>query len=320
MADADPPDDDRPADARILDLLRRSPVAYGLFDGQERLRDASPAFLACLDTRLEGQPSWESILRSCHRRRRGVLIDTDDIDAWIARVRRTFRQVPLRQFESDLVDGRWMWVVETLLDEGWLLIQMTDVTPLKSNELTLRRAHDEALAASVTDALTQLSNRRHLLERLSELLRGARRTGRPLSLAVIDLDHFKRINDRYGHAGGDAVLLHLAALLRRELRPLDLAGRLGGEEFIIVLPDIRLDGALQVVDRLRRIAAGSLPVPQQHPGLRYTFSAGVAEWMGHDTPERLIRRADVALYVAKAQGRDRVVPGGADTQPLPLAV
>jgi diguanylate cyclase len=98
----------------LVDCLKSGAAGYALFDPQERLRDANAVFLEAFGTQLEGAPGWEQLMRDCHRHRRGLLIDTDDIDAWIARVRRSYRQVPLRTFESALADGRWMWVSETL--------------------------------------------------------------------------------------------------------------------------------------------------------------------------------------------------------------
>lgn len=289
----------------LVAALRASPVAFALFDPQERLRDANAAFLANFDTRLEGAPSWEELLRTCHARRRGVAIHTDDIDAWIAQVRRSHRRVPVRQFESDLVDGRWAWVTETMQPDGWLLVLMSDVTPLKSHEATLRAAHDRALLAALTDPLTGLPNRRHVFGRLDDLLHSTRAMRIPLALALVDLDNFKAINDTHGHAEGDAVLCHFAGLLAGQLRPLDAAGRIGGEEFMLLLPNAGADGALRMLARLREQAARA-GVPGAGGG--YGFSSGVTTTRSDDTADAMVRRADRALYEAKSAGRgcDRV--------------
>jgi diguanylate cyclase (GGDEF)-like protein len=289
----------------LLAALHASPVAYALFDPQERLRDANAAFLANFDARLDGAPTWEQLLRACHARRRGVAIATDDIDAWIAQVRRSHRRVPVREFESDLVDGRWMWVTETLQGDGWLLVLMSDVTPLKANEASLRAAHDRALLASLTDPLTGLHNRRHVFSRLDDLLRSTRAMRIPLALALVDLDDFKRINDSRGHAEGDAVLVHFAGLLRTHLRPLDVAGRIGGEEFLLLLPNAAADGALQALARLRSLAAGAAVPGAGTPG--YGFSAGLTLVADDDDADHAMRRADQALYAAKSAGRGRDV-------------
>jgi diguanylate cyclase len=285
----------------LLAALRAGPVGFALFDPQERLRDANAAFLASFDAHLDGAPTWEQLLRACHARRRGVAIVTDDIEAWIAKVRRKFRQTPVRQFESDLVDGRWMWVTETLQPDGWLLVLMSDVTPLKAHEATLRTAHDRALLASLTDPLTGLHNRRHVFHRLDDLLAGTRAMRIPLAVVLVDLDQFKAINDTHGHAEGDAVLRHFAGLLGAQLRPLDAAGRIGGEEFMLLLPNTGAEGALRMLARLRELAAQAGVPAGGAPG--YGFSAGVTVAQPEDEADAAVRRADRALYEAKAAGR-----------------
>jgi two-component system, cell cycle response regulator len=150
------------------------------------------------------------------------------------------------------------------------------------------------------DALTGLLNRRAILAQLAGTVSGARRHGHPLSVAMVDLDGFKAINDEHGHAAGDAVLVSAVRAMRAHLRAEDQLGRLGGEEFLVLLPDTRSDAATHVAEKLREeVAAAPGPVP-------VTCSIGVATWDG-ETPELLLRRADEALYAAKDAGRDRVI-------------
>lgn len=164
----------------------------------------------------------------------------------------------------------------------------------------------EALA--LTDPLTHLLNRRALTDRLIEELERARRYSSLVTLLMVDLDHFKRINDTHGHLVGDDVLRDIAALLRAAVRSVDLVARYGGEEFVVVLPETPSAGALTFAERLReRIADHVFPdfVPL---GLRLTASIGVATYpsAGVESAEDLFARADEALYRAKAEGRDRV--------------
>jgi diguanylate cyclase (GGDEF)-like protein len=299
---------------RLRAGLAAAPVGYALFDPDERLRDANEAFLGAFDARVEDAPTWEMIMRRCHATGRGLAIATDNIDAWIARVRRSHRRQPVRTFESDFVDGRWMWVTESLQPDGWLLIVFIDVTALKASEATLRRAHEQAVIASHTDALTGLYNRRFMTSRLQDLLASAAGMRIPLAVAAIDLDHFKRINDDHGHAVGDRVLQHFATHLRRHLRPLDVAGRFGGEEFLLLLPNARASGAQRVIERLRRALATSVPCPEL-PQLRYTFCSGIVQAQAGDNAETLYVRADLALYQAKADGRDRDVVAAEPLKP-----
>ncbi|WP_194165263.1 GGDEF domain-containing protein [Deinococcus terrestris] len=159
----------------------------------------------------------------------------------------------------------------------------------------------EALAN--TDALTGLPNRRALYAAVERLLEAP---GQPACLILLDLDHFKGINDRHGHNVGDAVLAQAAARLRGALRGTDTVGRWGGEEFLIVLPGADAPGASQVAERLRR-EIGASPFAEAGP---VTASLGVAEARPGDDLDRWVARADVALYRAKAAGRDRVCVGG----------
>jgi two-component system cell cycle response regulator len=155
------------------------------------------------------------------------------------------------------------------------------------------------------DTLTGLANRRYILAQLSALVSGARRHGRPLSAAIIDIDHFKAFNDRYGHAAGDQVLVAAATAMRGHLRAEDHLGRLGGEEFLAILPDTDVEAAGRVMEKLRCEVAAA---PAVHEGrtLRVTASIGTATWDG-ESPHELLHRADEALYAAKAAGRDRAL-------------
>ena len=150
------------------------------------------------------------------------------------------------------------------------------------------------------DPLTQLKNRRFLFSQLGSLISGARRHGRPLAVAMVDLDRFKAINDVHGHMVGDAALVAAGEALRRALRAEDVLGRIGGEEFLALLPDTDEEAAAHAAERLRAaVAAAVSPVP-------LTASVGYAVLHGDEAPDELVRRADEALYAAKAAGRDAV--------------
>ncbi len=154
---------------------------------------------------------------------------------------------------------------------------------------------------AMTDELTRLPNRRHLLANAAAELR----KGQPFSLIAFDIDHFKRINDTWGHAAGDVVLQRVAHACRTALRPGDHIGRTGGEEFTAVLPSTRERDGIPVAERLR-VAVESVDCTDIDPSLRVTISLGVAEWRAGDSLERLAARADEVLYRAKESGRNRV--------------
>ncbi len=156
------------------------------------------------------------------------------------------------------------------------------------------------------DGLTGLANRRHFDDTLATEVARSRRYGRPLSLAMIDLDHFKPINDAYGHLLGDDVLRAVAAAIRSEARDADTTARFGGEELAVLLPECGPAAAREVAERIRRRIA-ELSVPGPDGPVRVTVSAGVATSRPDDDPATLAARADAALYAAKRAGRDRVV-------------
>lgn len=175
------------------------------------------------------------------------------------------------------------------------------------HNITARKRLEETLARlATTDHLTGLANRRHFLEHMVVAMARHRRHGHPTALLMVDLDHFKHINDGHGHASGDAVLRQFAETMRRVVRNIDSVGRLGGEEFAILLPDTDLDGALDLAQRLRGEVARA-PVMADGSEIRYTLSAGITLFRAEDRDtDAILARADRALYRAKQAGRDRV--------------
>lgn len=198
-----------------------------------------------------------------------------------------------------------------------LSVHMT-VTPMQENgervgaevvfqDISLRKAMEqELMRLATTDSLTGLPNRRHFMEKLEYELARIKRFGKPACLLMLDLDHFKRVNDTYGHAAGDAVLRHFATLSQSSLREIDLIGRLGGEEFGVLLPGTDMAGALELAERLR-LAVAAAPVQVEEDAIPVTVSVGVAAFHPADPhPDDILARADVALYKAKESGRNRV--------------
>jgi len=188
--------------------------------------------------------------------------------------------------------------------------QVTDRTQNLSLALGERDAligQLEALAR--TDVLTGLPNRRAFFERAELELRRRQRHGAPLSLIAIDIDYFKLINDRYGHESGDRVLQIFAEETRRQLRDVDMPARLGGEEFLILLPDTGIERAEVVAERLRE-ALAALAIERSGHTIRFTVSLGLTGAQDDEALDALIRRADTALYEAKTAGRNRVCVEG----------
>lgn len=172
-----------------------------------------------------------------------------------------------------------------------------------------RAFHETLLDLSTKDPLTGLANRASTLAEFQNRFGLSLRYDRPLSIAVCDLDHFKQVNDTYGHGAGDLVLRNFGECLMATLREADLAGRIGGEEFLMVLPETELSGVRPFAERLRRTLAAN-PVRLPSGPLSVTCSLGIAERAATDLePGQLLARADAALYRAKGAGRDRVCEG-----------
>ena len=184
-------------------------------------------------------------------------------------------------------------------------------TQIKRKRYTdfLRDNLDHSLELAVTDQLTGLHNRRYMTGQLNALVNRAVRGGDPVSALMIDIDHFKKINDNFGHPVGDEVLREFAVRLASNVRAVDLPCRYGGEEFTVIMPDTRLEDAQRIAERIRLHVAGSpFRVAGGEENLTVTISIGVASTLGEDdSPEALLKRADEAVYEAKSAGRNKVV-------------
>lgn len=194
-----------------------------------------------------------------------------------------------------------------------LLAQMADANEqlhrrLNQSEMMLQRQADEIatyMSEARTDALTGLPNRRAFDEHLQRSLVEWDRSGRELAIMMVDIDHFKRCNDTYGHPVGDQVLCRVAEALRRTMRASDLVVRLGGEEMSVILPGVGIQAACHAAHRARQSIEQAC-FQDNGASFRVTVSVGVAGCVRGDTPSRLVRRADEALYAAKQAGRNRV--------------
>jgi len=223
-------------------------------------------------------------------------------------------------------DGRWMRIEEQRADGGYTTI-FVDVTELKRREdeasvvradleqslHKLRRVQAELVKSNErltvmaeTDALTGVMNRRKFLDHARHEFARSQRYGREMALIMVDIDHFKKINDTWGHLAGDAALMRTAERLSSSVRSLDFVGRLGGEEFAILLPETPGAAAIALAERLRRVVA-EISLPEEHGTIALTASFGVsARETGDKELLNILARADRALYAAKRGGRNRV--------------
>lgn len=233
-------------------------------------------------------------------------------------------------------DERWLEIACVPFGDGFMVTH-ADVTERKIAEDAMHRSQaeyaraNEALKAEIRrredleaelsrlatrDGLTNALNRRAITESLARAMAQSERYAHPVSIFTMDLDHFKRINDRYGHAGGDAVLRATVDLLTHGLREdVDLVGRLGGEEFIAILPHIGLEEAIGIACRMRALLEAAA-VDYEGGPIGFSGSFGVATWDGRETLDRFMNRSDAALYRAKAAGRNAVAMDDGSGDPV----
>ena len=216
------------------------------------------------------------------------------------------RELELDAAEKKLTRGAYDFLMEPLRD-GEVIARVQAAARTKSLQEELLDQGRRLEAMIFEDPLTQLYNRRFMLNQLAVLVSGARRHKRPLSVIMIDIDHFKAVNDEHGHEIGDRALVTVAQAMRDRLRAEDYLGRLGGEEFLALLPDVDEAAAGLVADSLRATVADH-PIEVGGKLIPMTVSAGYAAWNG-EAPDGLLKRSDDAMYRAKAMGRDAVQRG-----------
>ena len=217
--------------------------------------------------------------------------------------------LPLEALQFVVLAATLIW----LAFFGSYVGKLRETVSRRNSELAAALAKNQRLA--VHDDLTGTYNRRHIMQMLEQEQSRAQRTGRGFSLCLMDLDHFKRVNDEHGHLGGDEVLRQFAMLVLGEIRSLDRMGRdalaeenfgrLGGEEFLLLLPETDLDGAQVCVERIRRKVAAT-PFMADGKAVELTMSCGIATFRPGEDQRAALARADQALYQAKDAGRDRV--------------
>ena len=230
------------------------------------------------------------------------------LDALQASERAELAQRTATAKQRAIANERYQYLLAAI---GLLLLALSIVTTIYVRRALERErlARRELQHFAMTDALTALPNRRSFMKELDRAIERAQaKPDRTLSLAIFDIDHFKRINDRFGHPAGDAVIKDVGKRAKQALRKRDLVGRIGGEEFGVILPNANLAAATAICERLRQAIAGN-PVVREDAIIAFTASIGIAEFQAGDEADHLLTRADVALYDAKTGGRNQVRTG-----------
>lgn len=295
-----------PSLSQFVGLLDDTSLLAAIYDETDRLRYANPAFRKAFAIGAQEAPLWEEIMRRNKQADCGTIVKSADFDAWLISTKSRRGKQPFRSFEMDMCDGSWFMMTETVNADGWMLCIATDITQVKTGSRALRQARDSAVRASQTDELTGVSSRRAMMSAL-ESLSAAIDSGEMASacLCIVDLDLFKKVNDTFGHQVGDQVLVAFAQQAQAVTRRRDHLGRIGGEEFMLILPDTDLSQAQLVIERLLFAVRQGRPMPML-PTMSYTCSVGIADAISGETSSALYARADQALYLAKHRGRDRL--------------
>ena len=302
------------AETRLVEAVDVLPDGFALFDNQDRLvlfNERYCEIYADIQDIIRPGVTFEEMCRTGLER--GLFpAAVGQEQAWLEE-RLAEHRMPRQSHEQQLPGNRWLRIEERPTNEGGLVGFRIDITELKRQQQRL-----EALAS--IDSLTNVANRRHFLELLQAEFERSHRQNFPMAFILLDVDHFKRINDTKGHSAGDKVLAALGETIRKSIRPYDRIGRIGGEEFGIFIPNICFADAIATCERLRQ-AIADLGIEHHGSVINFTVSMGLTE-LDHrldEKPEAMFERADKALYSAKANGRDCVAElrsGQPTAQPL----
>ena len=269
-------------------------MTYSLFDNEERIiKQAEQLSKDFCQKAAEMKASLQNLTEAYSRslREQQRLVRVSDR-----------QQEQLRQMTQELRDKTGLFEEQA--------IHLQTLNEALEREIESRKQLEEELRRLATiDSLTGVLNRRKFMEIGEYEVGQMQRTQQPLTLMMLDIDRFKDVNDRYGHATGDNVLCRFAKICINSVRSVDSVGRLGGEEFAIILPETDVAEAFMVAQRLRRVVAACEFVSKASQVLHLTVSIGIAEVEPGECLEQALARADQALYVAKREGRDRVEKG-----------
>ncbi|OZG70701.1 GGDEF domain-containing protein [Hahella sp. CCB-MM4] len=297
-----------PNPKQLRDFIERSQDGYAVFNHEDVLTYCNSPFaeLFCYGQEDAIGKRFADLLRHAHSLQQGVRLDQKAIEDFIESAHQLRRSRAFRIFEVDMIDGRWFLFSEQCNELGEMLVQAKDITKQKTLEHSLQNSIVELNRLALTDELTKVANRRSFVSSVDSELSRCRRTGTSMTMALLDLDHFKAINDTYGHQAGDAALQYVAQLIRNSLRQYDILGRIGGEEFAIFLSNTDQETASKIADRTRQ-EIFQHPLQFEGSYIQLSASIGMATHGCNATFNELYTEADGALYKAKSGGRNRVV-------------
>ena len=292
----------------LFEFVETCQDGYGIFNSQDVLIYSNEKFseVMCIPRPKIINMSFESIMRHTYSMKQGINIESNDINEWLIYAKQKRRSRKFRLFEVDFTDGRWFLFSEQTNDVGDMLVQIKDISKQKILEQNLASSVVNLKQLALIDELTKVANRRSFIDSVNSELNRCRRTGALMSLMIFDLDHFKNINDSYGHPVGDKALIHVTNLIEKSLRDYDLFGRIGGEEFAVFLSNTPPEKALEIAERIRKNIQSN-PLCCENQKINLSTSIGLTTENSDVRFDKLYEDADQALYEAKQHGRNQVV-------------
>lgn len=290
-------------------FVAQSNDGYAIYDQNDLLVYANPSYtlpsFGVSPEKAIGK-SFDECVREAFQSRRGIKIESTDIEQWLAMARQKRWKQQFRSFEIDLLNGKWLLITEQIIGGQFLFLHSTDISRTKYLEKELREAQSQLYQQAYFDELTQISNRRAFVQRAAQEVEKANRNANELSLFLFDIDHFKNINDSYGHPVGDQVLKQMCQVVNAQLRSYDIFARIGGEEFALLFTDTTQLTCCSIVERIR-ISIQGYQFKIDNLSLNCTVSFGGATFKTAEKFESLMSRADKNLYQAKRAGRNQSV-------------
>jgi diguanylate cyclase (GGDEF)-like protein len=292
----------------IIDSLALTKDGVGIFNRDDRL-------IYCNDAigRLFGMSAEEALNKSfselsadCFNSSKGINIEFTTLEAWLSHASAKRRSCPYRAFEVDTQEDKWFLVTEQIVHNDYLYMYITDITEKKANVRVLQLMSEQFQKLATTDSLTGIYNRRYFYEKAEAEFNRSSRKNKIFSIMFLDLDKFKHINDKFGHAAGDAFLKGFADNVQTHLRSYDTFARVGGEEFAILLPNTDKNNASIIAERIRA-STEALIIPFENQLLKITVSVGVVENSNEiKSIDQIMNNADKRLYQAKCNGRNQI--------------
>ncbi|BCE01385.1 sensor domain-containing diguanylate cyclase [Marinicellulosiphila megalodicopiae] len=294
--------------AMLLDNILNTNDAIAVFGPNDAILFSNKTFAGLYDLSVNevNGKLWQDCVKHSYINETGLKYDTDNIENWLHKANKLRRSEIQRTFEINTLKDRWYLCNETTNEQGYIVFHGIENTRSKQLEIELKNTTEKLTLLATTDPLTNLYNRRFFFMRLKDEINRYQRTDKFISVIMLDLDHFKQINDQYGHKGGDEVLVTFAKLIKKLIRPYDLAARMGGEEFAIILPNTNMHEGQMIAERIRQSLA-KLTFKQISPDLKVTISIGGMTSNSELNASKFTLKSDNALYKAKNNGRNQVV-------------